>query len=262
MKESLLRVKCIYILSVVIVIVYMLLLPSYVIYADEVDMNYDVENPHIIINQIYGAGDGGYVSHSFIELYNPTEFDIDISGWSVQYRASQASNINKNDWSVLVFPDNTIIPNDYYEKGVMNCFICMGFMGKGRIIDALYDKVKNIGYDLPVIIDKSAVIGKNVQIGEGSYIGKLSVVNADSRIGKMCIINTGVIVEHENLINDFTHVAVGATLCGRVTIGTHCLVGANSTVIQNVSIENEVVIGSGSVVLHDVLKSGTFYGVI
>lgn len=152
--------------------------------------------------------------------------------------------------------------NEYYEKGVRYCFICMGFMGKGRIIDTLYDKVKNIGYVLPVIIDKSAVIGKSVQIGEGSYIGKLSVINADSRIGRMCIINTGVIVEHENLINDFTHVAVGATLCGRVTIGAHCLVGANSTVIQNVSIENEVIIGSGSVVLHDVLKSGTFYGVI
>lgn len=169
---------------------------------------------------------------------------------------------DKGQYNGCTWLGNDDCLNDYYEKGVMNCFICMGFMGKGRIIDALYDKVKNIGYDLPVIIDKSAVIGKNVQIGEGSYIGKLSVVNADSRIGKMCIINTGVIVEHENLINDFTHVAVGATLCGRVTIGTHCLVGANSTVIQNVSIENEVIIGSGSVVLHDVLKSGTFYGVI
>lgn len=157
---------------------------------------------------------------------------------------------------------NDEVLNDYFEKGIKHCFICMGYMGKGRVIDSLYKKVKDIGYNLPVIIDKSSVISKDVQIGEGTYIGKLSVVNADSRIGKMCIINTGVIVEHENLINDFTHVAVGATLCGRVTIGTHCLVGANSTVIQNVSIENEVIIGSGSVVLHDVLKSGTFYGVI
>ena len=47
---------------------------------------------HVIINQIYGGGDLGDgetpVSHSFIELYNPTDERVNIDGWSVQYAES------------------------------------------------------------------------------------------------------------------------------------------------------------------------------
>lgn len=54
---------------------------------------------HVIINQIYGGGDLGDsetpVSHSFIELYNPTDERVNLDGWSVQYAASGT------DWKML-----------------------------------------------------------------------------------------------------------------------------------------------------------------
>ena len=47
------------------------------VYAEP--LQYDVTYPHVIINQVYGSGDkDGYVSHSFIELYNPTNKTIDM----------------------------------------------------------------------------------------------------------------------------------------------------------------------------------------
>ena len=49
---------------------------------------YDVTVPHVVINQVYTSAKGSYASHGFIELYNPTEADIDLTGWSVQYRSS------------------------------------------------------------------------------------------------------------------------------------------------------------------------------
>ena len=42
--------------------------------------NYDVNEPHLIINQVYGCGKDGYVSNSFIELYNPTSEAVDLKG--------------------------------------------------------------------------------------------------------------------------------------------------------------------------------------
>lgn len=54
---------------------------------------------HVIINQVYGGGDPNDretpVSHSFIELYNPTDVTVSLNGWSVQY-----SDGGKN-WSML-----------------------------------------------------------------------------------------------------------------------------------------------------------------
>lgn len=68
---------------------------------------YDVTVPHIVINQLYGAGlkaaTDSYFSHGFIELYNPTNEDIDLSNWSLQYadRGSSATSGATNAWEVF-----------------------------------------------------------------------------------------------------------------------------------------------------------------
>lgn len=70
--------------------------------------NYDVSVPHVFINQVYGGGlvlDSGNTasSHGFIELYNPTNQDIDLSGWSLQYadRGTSAKTGPTGDWQKL-----------------------------------------------------------------------------------------------------------------------------------------------------------------
>lgn len=51
---------------------------------------YDVTVPHVLINQVFGASDDAeYVSHSFIELYNPTSADVALNGWKLYYKSSQ-----------------------------------------------------------------------------------------------------------------------------------------------------------------------------
>ena len=63
----------------------------------------------------------------------------------------------------------------------------------------------------------------------------------------MCIINTGAIVEHDCIVDDFSHVAVGAVLCGGVSIGSETLIGANATVIQGRTVGNKCIVGAGEV---------------
>ena len=64
------------------------------------------EAPKIIINQVYGGNKGmpndTPVSHSFIELYNPGDSDVDLKGWSLQYAETG------DKWEV--FPLNGVIP--------------------------------------------------------------------------------------------------------------------------------------------------------
>lgn len=140
----------------------------------------------------------------------------------------------------------------YYRKGIRNAFISVGYLGRGKVRDNLYKQIKSIGYNLPVIIDATAIIANDVKIGEGTFVGKRAVVNSSSEIGKMCIINTGAVIEHDNRIGDFSHVAVKGTLCGSVKLADHCMVGANATIIQNISVGAETLIGAGSVVYRDV----------
>ncbi len=148
-----------------------------------------------------------------------------------------------------------------YASGVTNAAFGVGYMGTADVRDRLYETAKNIGFSMPPILDPTAILAADAAVGEGTYVGKRAVVNAGSRVGKMCIINTGAIAEHECVIGDFTHLAVGATLCGQVRVGTHCLIGASSTVLQCLSIGDHVTVGAGAVVTKDTEKDRTVAGV-
>lgn len=140
----------------------------------------------------------------------------------------------------------------YYDSGIKNAFVTIGFMGHGNIRNILYKQLKNIGYTVPNIIDNTAVISENAELEDGIFIGKKAVINANAKIEKMCIINTGAVVEHDCEIGMFSHIAVGSVLCGGVSVGEQTLIGANATVIQRRKIGNCCIIGAGAIVNKDI----------
>lgn len=148
-----------------------------------------------------------------------------------------------------------------FDSGIHNAFIAVGFMGKSNIRNRLYSKTKAAGFNLPVIIDPSAIVAKDAMIGEGTYIGRKAVVNADAWIGKNCIINTSAIVEHECIVGDYSHLAVAAVICGQTQVGEECFLGANSTVIQGLKLSDRCVVGAGSVVMSYIDSDCTAVGV-
>ena len=136
---------------------------------------------------------------------------------------------------------------DIYESGVECAAVGVGYMGKGDTRDKLYKMLKDIGFELPVVVDPSAIVSKTAVIGEGTFVGKGAIVNAEAKVGKMCIINSKALVEHETVVGEYSHVAVGANLCGQVSIGDHVFVGAGATVVQCVNVGAGSFIKAGEV---------------
>lgn len=69
---------------------------------------YNVTVPHVIINQVFGGGTaastGVYLSNGFIELYNQTDNDINLAGWSLQYNdrgSSATTGAITSEWKKL-----------------------------------------------------------------------------------------------------------------------------------------------------------------
>ncbi len=56
---------------------------------------------NVVISQVYGGGgnSGSTYRNDFIELYNPTSSDVDLTGWSVQYASSAGTNWQVTDLS-------------------------------------------------------------------------------------------------------------------------------------------------------------------
>lgn len=147
-----------------------------------------------------------------------------------------------------------------YEMGVHYAALGIGFMGDAYVRDSVVNRAKVIGFHFPAIIDPTAAIAKDAQIGEGTFVGKNAVVNAEAKIGAFVIINSGAIIEHENQIEDYSHVAVGAKFCGNVAVGSHVFIGAGAIVIQGISVSSETIVGAGSVVVRDIPSNVKAYG--
>ena len=163
------------------------------------------------------------------------------------YRIIGYTDIEENE-SVYKYLGTDDVLQKYYEQGVANAVVCVGFLGKGYIREEIYRKLKDIGYNLPVIKDPSAIISSSALIGEGTFIGKRAVINAEANIGKMVIVNTMALVEHECVVEDFSHIAVSAVLCGQVSVGRAALVGANATVIQGRQVCPRQIVPAGTVI--------------
>ena len=120
--------------------------------------------------------------------------------------------------------------------------------------------------DLPVkwytAIHPSAVISSlGVEIGEGTVIMANAVVNPCAKIGRHCIINTGAMVEHDNLLENFVHLSPNCALAGTVKVGKSTHIGVGVCVKNNVNITHDCVIGAGAAVIKDIVESGTYVGV-
>lgn len=163
------------------------------------------------------------------------------------------------------FRNYTVLGTDdalkkFYDSGIRNAFVTIGFMGHGNIRNRLYKQLKDVGYTVPTIIDSTAVISESAEFEDGIFVGKNAIINANARIGEMCIINTGAIVEHDCEIGRFSHIAVGSVVCGGVLVGEQTLIGANATVVQEKKIGDCCIIGAGSIVSKDIQDNVIRYG--
>lgn len=148
-----------------------------------------------------------------------------------------------------------------YKKGIKNVFIAIGSVGDTSLREELYNKLKKIGFEFPILKDKSVIQSSNISIGEGTFIGKGVIINTDTYIGKNCIINTGTTIEHDCKIGDFVHLAPQCTLSGGVMIGNRSHIGTSATIIQYKKIGESTIIGAGSVVVSDIGDNRKAYGV-
>lgn len=134
-------------------------------------------------------------------------------------------------------------------------------IGKCETRKRILKEIVVAGGKIATLIHPVAAVSKNVEIGAGSVVMAGVVINSGAVIGEGVIVNTGSSVDHDCEIGSYSHIAVGAHLCGTVTIGKGCWIGAGAVVSNNVEICRGCMVGAGAVVVEDIKKVGIYVGV-
>jgi len=133
------------------------------------------------------------------------------------------------------------------SKKYKNAFIGIGSPHKLDVKKNLYLKLKNIGFNLPTIVSKNAIVSSSCKIGEGSIIMDGVQIGPKVVIGKNCIINSKTLIEHECKIEDHCNIATSVTLNGNCQIKEKTFVGSGSVVRENSVIKKNSFIKMGTI---------------
>ena len=125
----------------------------------------------------------------------------------------------------------------------------------------IQEKIEEAGGVVTTLFHPNAIISDYASFGTGSVVMPGAVINAGTDIGKGVIVNTSSSIDHDCTVEDWTHVAVGTHLCGTVSVGKECWIGAGAIVSNNIDICDSCMIGAGAVVIKDIEKPGTYVGV-
>lgn len=73
----------------------------------------DIQTEHLIIHQVYGTGAKGDtpLSHSFIELYNPTDAPVDLNGYRIGYLSNSENAASTTDGAYTVKDLGGVLPS-------------------------------------------------------------------------------------------------------------------------------------------------------
>jgi sugar O-acyltransferase (sialic acid O-acetyltransferase NeuD family) len=134
-------------------------------------------------------------------------------------------------------------------------------IGDARTRLQLLERAATSGFELPVIVHRSAAVSAHASLGPGSVVFAQSAVNPGAVLGRGCIVNTGATVDHDCEFEEGVHACPGAHVAGSVYAGARTWIGVGACVKQGVRIGRDVMIGAGAAVVADVESGLTVVGV-
>ena len=144
----------------------------------------------------------------------------------------------------------------YFEE--YDLFVAVGNAAvRHRLLAALTEQ----GATVATLVHPHASVAWDALLGVGTVVMAGAVVSTGARLADGAIVNTCASVDHDCTLGTCVHVAVGAHLCGTVTVGDGTWIGAGATVINNIKITTDCTVGAGAAVVKDITEQGTYVGV-
>ena len=192
----------------------------------------------------------GYSGHAYVVIESFRAAGFSIAGY-FDYQEAPT-----NPYQIPYFG----FEGDVNVKSIVKSDLVFPSVGDNAIRAKLVSFFEKHHLKQCVLIDYSAKVSQSSSIGLSTYVGANTIINAQSEIGKGVVINTVAIIEHECVVQDFSHIAPAAVLCGNVSIGKGTFIGANAVVRNNTSICSDVILGAGSVVVKSIEEQGLGVG--
>ena len=116
------------------------------------------------------------------------------------------------------------------------------------------------GGKFATLVHPGALLGPNVEVGEGVFIAPNVVLTADIRVGRHAAVFHNTSIGHDSVLGEFCHVYAQCSLGGAVKVGAGAKVFPGAVVVPRRTIGADAVVGAGSTVVLNVEPGATVFG--
>ena len=102
---------------------------------------------------------------------------------------------------------------------------------------------------------------QRVALGEGCLIQRGCILTCDITLGRFVLLNLGCTLGHDSVLEDFCSLMPHANVGGGAYLAAGVYLGTNATVIHQVRVGAETIVGAGAVVVRDLPAHCTAVGV-
>lgn len=163
---------------------------------------------------------------------------------------------NVNGYKILGTTSDILIE---YEKGnFTQLLVGIGYKNISTR-KVFFEKFRN-AIPFATIIHSTSWVDKSSTIEQGCVIYPGCIIEPNVVVKNNTILNISCSVAHDSIIGPHSFLSPRVAIAGFVRIEDCCILGINSTVIDNIRICNNVQLGAGTIVISNIDKKGLYVG--
>ena len=145
-----------------------------------------------------------------------------------------------------------------YAPAEDDVFLCA--VGRPQARRAIWERMTAKGARFATLIHPTALVGRNVAIGEGTLICPFTQLSCDIVVGRMVTFGTFSNTGHDTVIGDYSQVSGSCEINGRAHLEEGVYLGSHATILPSARIGAYAYVGAGSVVLRRVKAGVKVFG--
>lgn len=101
-------------------------------------------------------------------------------------------------------------------------------IGNPELRSSWLERLKNLGYKIPILVHSQAYVSPAANIGEGTIIEPNATIQAHAVVGKACLICSGAVLKHNCEVGDSCYIDCNSTVMPETCVPPQTRVNANS----------------------------------
>lgn len=163
---------------------------------------------------------------------------------------------HRDGYSILGKTDTII---DKYTEGIFDhILIGIGYKHlskKKELYERFIGKVP-----FGKVIHSSTWVDPTAQIEDGCVIYPNCAIDANVIIKANTVVNIGSTIAHDTQIDKHCFLSPRVALAGFISVQNSCIIGINTTIIDNITVVSNTQLGGGTVVTKNIDKAGLYVG--